>query len=159
MIWRRDPGDNYRSRTGLAGDLEIKLVSSVYPFVGPSVARYEVNIGYSLNVDILLSAFLLSVEGRKHGDLRPQRPYYRLIRDGEVGGQEIYILHLLATLSPPEWPCIKVGSCVSHFNDWLIVWSKSQDSVHKPHFSKRRERRAKADRTKVFLLTILAPYR
>ena len=35
----------------------------------------------------------------------------------------------------------------------LIVWAKSQDSVHKPQFLKRRERRAEADRTEVLLLT------
>ena len=29
------------------------------------------------------------------------------------------------------------------------MWAKSQDSVHKPQFLKRRERRAEADRTKV----------
>ena len=28
----------------------------------------------------------------------------------------------------------KVGSCVSHFNVTLIVWAKSQDSVHKSQF-------------------------
>ena len=46
---------------------------------------------------------------------------------------------------------------MSHFNVSLIVWEKSQDSVHKPQFLKRRERRAEADRTEVFLLTSLAP--
>ena len=46
-----------------------------------------------------------------------------------------------------------MGSCLSHFNVSLIVWTKSQDSVHKPQFLKRRERRAKADRTKILLLT------
>ena len=48
---------------------------------------------------------------------------------------------------------------MSHFNVSLIVWAKSQDSVHKPQFSKRRERRADADRTKVLLLTSQASYR
>ena len=95
---------------------------------------------------------------RKHCALRPQKPL-RLIRDGEVGGLEFYIEHLFVTLLPPEWFCIKAGSCVSHFNVSLIVWAKSQDSVHKPQFLKRRERRAEADRTKVLLLTSQAPYR
>ena len=54
--------------------------------------------------------------------------------------------------------CIQVGSCVSHFNVSLIVRAKSQDSVHKPRFLKRRERRAKADRIEVLLLTSQAPY-
>ena len=30
--------------------------------------------------------------------------------------------------------CIKVGSCVSHFNVSLTVWAETQDSVHKPQF-------------------------
>ena len=34
---------------------------------------------------------------------------------------------------------------MSHFNVSLIVWAKSRDSVHKPQFLKRRERRAEAD--------------
>ena len=48
---------------------------------------------------------------------------------------------------------------MSHFNVSLIVWAKSQDSVQKSQFLNRRERRAKADRTKVLLLTSQAPYR
>ena len=48
---------------------------------------------------------------------------------------------------------------MSHFNISLIVRAKSQDSVHKPQCFKRRERRAKADQTKVLLLTSQAPYR
>ena len=55
-----------------------------------------------------------------------------LLVTGKLGGQEFSIEHLLASLSPPEWFCIKVGGCVSHFNVSLIVWAKSQDSVHKP---------------------------
>ena len=47
--------------------------------------------------------------------------------------------HLLATLSPPDWLCINVGSCVRHFNVSLSVWAKSQDGVHKPPFLKREE--------------------
>ena len=50
------------------------------------------------------------------------------------------------TLSPPEWLCIKVGSCVSHFNVSLIVWAKSQDSVRKPQFLKRKESRSGSNR-------------
>ena len=48
---------------------------------------------------------------------------------------------------------------MKHFNVSLIVWAKSQDSAHKPQFLKRRERRDETDRTKVLLLTSLAPYR
>jgi len=36
-----------------------------------------------------------------------------------------------ATLSPPEWFCMKMGSIKSHFNVSLTM--KTQDSVHKPH--------------------------
>ena len=38
------------------------------------------------------------------------------------------------------------GSCVSHFNVSLIVWAKSQDSVHKPQFLKRKESRSGSKR-------------
>ena len=55
--------------------------------------------------------------------------------------------HLLAILSPPEWLCIQVGSCVSHFNVSLTVRAKSQDSVHKPpFFLKRKESRSGSNR-------------
>ena len=68
--------------------------------------------------------------------LYAHRNLLRRIRDGEVGKGggvgNFYIEHLLVTLSPSEWFCIKVGSCVSHFNVSLIVWAKSQDNVHKP---------------------------
>ena len=52
-------------------------------------------------------------------------------------------------MSPPEWPCIKVGGCVSFFfffNFSLILWAKSQDSVHKPQFLKRKESRSGSNR-------------
>ena len=49
--------------------------------------------------------------------------------------------HLPATLSPPEWICNKSGSCVRHFSVSLVVWAKSQDSVNKPQFLKRKESR------------------
>ena len=54
---------------------------------------------------------------------------------------------------------LKARSCVSLFNVLVIVRAKSQDSVHKPQFLKRRERRAEPDRTKVLLLTSQAPNR
>ena len=55
--------------------------------------------------------------------------------------------YLLAALSRPDWLCIKAGSCVRHFNVSLIVWAKSQDSVHKPPFCKRKERRSGSNRS------------
>ena len=42
--------------------------------------------------------------------------------------------------------CIKVGCCVSHFNVSFTVWAKSQDSVHKPQFLKRKESRSGSNR-------------
>ena len=56
-----------------------------------------------------------------------------------MGGWVPMSYHLLVTLSPPKWLCIKLGSCVSHFNVSLIVWAKSRDSVHKAQFLKRKE--------------------
>ena len=94
----------------------------------------------------------------KHGALRPQKPL-RLIRDGEVGGSGICISNTYSLHCRYQNDSALMGSCVSHFNISLIVWAKSQDSVHKPQFLKRRERRAEADRTKVLLLTSQAPYR
>ena len=86
-----------------------------------------------------------SVRPSKHWKLwalRPQKPL-RLIRDGEVWGSGIFVSNtLLATLSPPELLCNKVGSCVSHSELSLIVWAKSQDSVHKPQFLKRKKSRS-----------------
>ena len=86
------------------------------------------------------------IEGRKHGALRPQKPL-RLIRDGEVrggGGREI--LYLTPTRCHHQNDCVKVGSCVSQFNVSLIVWEKSQDSVHKPQVLKRRGSRSGSNR-------------
>ena len=95
--------------------------------------------------------------GSKHGALRPQKPL-RPIRAGEVGGWEFisntYSLHCHhQNDSVLRWAVVWATLMFS-----LIVWTKSQDSVHKPQFLKRRERRAEADRTKVFLLTSQAPY-
>ena len=35
---------------------------------------------------------------------------------------------------------------MSHFNVSIIVWTKSQDSVHKPQFSRREESRSDSNR-------------
>ena len=87
--------------------------------------------------------------GRKHWAFRPQKPL-RLIRDGEVGGSGV--LYLTPTLSPPEWFGIKVGSCVSHFNVSLIVWAKSQDSVHNHNFTREEKGESKRIEPKSFCL-------
>ena len=99
---------------------------------------------------------LMFAEGNNEA-LRPQKPL-RLIRDGEVEGSGSFILNTYSLHCHPEWLCIKVGSCVSHFNVSLTVWAKSRDSVHKNSFF-WRERRAEADRAEVLLLTSQAPYR
>ena len=39
-----------------------------------------------------------------------------------------------------------MGCCVSHFNVSLILWAKSQDSVHKAQFLKRKENRTGSNR-------------
>ena len=58
----------------------------------------------------------------------------------EVGEEGDYIP--IVTLSPHQNDsCIKMGSDERHFN--VSVWTKSQDSVHKPQ-PFRRERRAEA---------------
>ena len=41
---------------------------------------------------------------------------------------------------------LRVGSCVSRFNISLIVWEKSQDSVHKSQLLKRKESRSGSNR-------------
>ena len=69
----------------------------------------------------------------------------RLIRDGgNWGGGDGYLCP--TTYSPPELLCIKAGSSVRHFNVLLIVWAKSQDSVHKSQFLKRKENRSGSNR-------------
>ena len=85
---------------------------------------------------------MMCSEKGKHQALRPQKP----LGTGKLGGREFYIQRLLNTLSPPEWLCINVGSCVRHWNVSLIVWATSQDSVHKPQFLKRKESRRGSNR-------------
>ena len=83
---------------------------------------------------------------RKHGALRPQKPL-RLIRDGKVGGSGIFISSTCSLHCHHQNRLrIKVGSCVSHFNVSFIVWAKSQNSVHKQQFLKRRESRSGSNR-------------
>ena len=78
-------------------------------------------------------------KGRKHGALRPQKPF-RLIRHGEVWGSEIvisntYTLHCHhQNDSALRWAAVWAVLAV-------IVWSKSQGSAHKLPFLKRKESR------------------
>ena len=67
------------------------------------------------------------------------RNYSGLLGTGKLGGREF--LYLI-----PTRYCVKVGSCVSLFNVSLIVWAESQDSVHKPHFLKRKESQSGSNR-------------
>ena len=73
------------------------------------------------------------------GFLCPQKPL-RLIRDGEVGRSGIFIsnTYLLHCHHQNDSALRRAASCVSHFNVSLIVWAKSQDSVHKPLFFKEK---------------------
>ena len=69
-----------------------------------------------------------------------------LSRDGRGGGVGRWVpmsYLLLATLSPPEWLCIKADSCVRQFN--VLLRAKSQDSVHKPHFLIRKKSRSSSN--------------
>ena len=86
-----------------------------------------------------------NIPGRKEGKhrvLRPQKPL-RLIRDGEVEGSGIFISNT----------CSLHCHCQNDFAlRWAAVWAilmfhellgaKSQDSVHKPQFLKRKESRS-----------------
>ena len=94
----------------------------------------------------------------EHWVLCPQKPL-RLIRDGEVGGSEILYLTPTRYTVTTRMILHEGGQMVSHFNVSLIVWAKSQDSVHEQQFLKRRERRVEAGRTKVLLLTSQVLYR
>ena len=66
----------------------------------------------------------------------------RLIRAGGMWGDgylcpktySLYSLHCHHQID-----CIKAGSCVRRYNVTLIMGAKSQDTVHKPHFFKRKE--------------------
>ena len=83
---------------------------------------------------------------KKHGALRPQKPL-RFIRDGEVGGSVIFIPNTYSLhCHHQNDSALRWGSCVSHFNVSLTVWAKSQDSVHKPIFLKRKESRSGSNR-------------
>ena len=101
----------------------------------------------SLSTWILTSSQLCRATSRRlhdEGQCVLGKETLGLLGTGKFGGQEFLYLTPTLTLSPPEWFCIKAGRCVGHFNVF-IVWAKSQDSVHKPQFLKRRERRAEAD--------------
>ena len=80
---------------------------------------------------------------RKHGALRPQK-LLRLIMDGEVGGSGLFFFlsNTYSLQCHRQNGCIKVGSCVSHFNVSSVVWATSQDSAHKPDFFKRKQSRS-----------------
>ena len=74
----------------------------------------------------------------------------------EVGGEGDYIP--IATLSPPNDSCIKVGSDESHFNVSLIVRDKvTRQCPQTTTFEVKGE--PKQIRTEVPLLTSLPPYR
>ena len=82
---------------------------------------------------------------RKHWALRPQE-LLRLIKDEEVRGLGIFVSNTYSLHCHHQNDCIKVGSCVTHFNVSFVVWAKSQDSVHEPQFLKRKESRSGSNR-------------
>ena len=74
----------------------------------------------------------------------------------EVGGEGDYIP--IATLSPPNDSCVKVGSDESHFNVSLIVRDKvTRQCPQTTTFEVKGE--PNQIRTEVPLLTSLPPYR
>ena len=85
--------------------------------------------------------------GRKQGALRPQKPL-RLIRDGEFGGSGILYLTPTGYTVTTRMTLPSGGQlyCLSRFNVSLIVWTKSQDSNHKPQVLKRKESRSGSNR-------------
>ena len=67
----------------------------------------------------------------------------RLIRDGGKR-EDWYLCPITYSLHcHHQNDCIRVGSCVSRFKVSSIVWAKSQDSVHKARFLKRKERQSR----------------
>ena len=75
----------------------------------------------------------------------PQRPLKADLGGGgrEVGGWVPMSYHLLATLSPLEWLCIKVGSCVRHFNVSLCGQSHKTVSINHNFDEKGKPKRIK----------------
>ena len=83
---------------------------------------------------------------KKHGALCPQKPL-RLTRDGEVGGSGIFISNTYSLhCKHQNNSALRWAVCVSHFNVSLIVWAKSQDSVHEPQLLKTKESRSGSNR-------------
>ena len=81
----------------------------------------------------------------------------RLIRDGDNGGEGDYI-HI-ATLSPPNDRCIKMGSDESHFNVSVGSDGQSHKTVSTNHNLFEEKGEPKRYRTEVLPLTSLTPYR
>ena len=79
------------------------------------------NYPYHVLNDFLIGAGLRHREGRKHGALRPWKPF-RLIRDGEVRGSGIFIANTYSLHCHHQNDSSNVS---------LNVWAKSKDSVHK----------------------------
>ena len=64
-----------------------------------------------------------------------------------IGDRNLNIWHQLVTLSPPEWLCVKVGSCVSHFNVSSTVCGQGHKTVSINHnFFQRKESRCGSNR-------------
>ena len=70
----------------------------------------------------------------------------RLMRDGGKLGDGYLCPTTYSLHCQHQNDCIMAGSCVRHFDVSLIVRAKSQDSVHKPQFLKRKESRSGSNR-------------
>ena len=75
----------------------------------------------------------------------------------EAGGEGDYIP--IATLSPPKYLCIKVGSDESHFNVPVGSDGQSHKTVSINHNLFEEKGEPKRYRTEVLPLTSLTPYR
>ena len=81
----------------------------------------------------------------------------RLIRDGEKGEEGDYIP--VATLSPHNDSCIKMGSDQSHFNVSVGSDGQSHKTVSTNHNLFEEKGEPKRYQTEVLPLTNLTPYR
>ena len=104
---------------------------------------------------------MVSVDIKQHwnqlfkAELSPKR-YWRRQRSQEVGGETERETIPTATLSPPEWFCIKMGNDESHFNLSLTVRGKVTRQCPQIKSSFEGKGEPKRNRTDV-LLTGLKP--
>ena len=84
-----------------------------------------------------------SVELRKENTgLYVHRNHSGLLRTGKLGVRNFISNIYSLQCNHQNDSALRWESCVSHYNVSLTVWAKSQDSVHKPQFLKRKESRS-----------------